>query len=53
MIFKTFSPKKFDLVYEGIQKLDHVIGYQDKHPLFRRKLVKIAKNGDHNIDPWA
>jgi hypothetical protein len=20
---------------------------------FRRKLVEIAKNGDHNIDPWA
>jgi hypothetical protein len=34
------------------EKIDHNIGFWEKRQFFRRKLSKIAKNCDHNIDPW-
>jgi hypothetical protein len=35
-----------------MQKLDHNIGFWEKRQFFLRKLLKIAENCDHNIDPW-
>jgi hypothetical protein len=34
-----------------MQKFDHNIGFCEKHQIFRRKLLKIAENCDHNIGP--
>jgi hypothetical protein len=35
-----------------MKNFDHNIGFWEKRNFFRRKLSKIAKNCDHNIDPW-
>jgi hypothetical protein len=34
-----------------MQNFDHNIGFWEKRQFFRRKLLKIAENCDHNIDP--
>jgi hypothetical protein len=34
-----------------MQYFDHDIGFREKRQFFRRKLLKIAENCDHNIDP--
>jgi hypothetical protein len=33
------------------EKNDHGNSFSRKTPIFRRKLAKSPKNGDHNIDP--
>jgi hypothetical protein len=35
-----------------MQNFDHNIGFWEKRQFFRQKVSKIAKNCDHNIDPW-
>jgi hypothetical protein len=54
-IFAEKISKKFG-VFDSkqsliMQKIDHNIGFWEKRQIFRRKLSKIAKNCDHNIDP--
>jgi hypothetical protein len=36
-----------------LKKIDHNIGFWEKHRFFRRKFAKIAENCDDNIDPWT
>jgi hypothetical protein len=53
-IFKIVTPKKwlfrFKLLLFWAEKY-HNIGFQEERHFVCRKLVKIAKNCDHNIDP--
>jgi hypothetical protein len=34
-----------------MQNVDHNIGFGEKRQFARQKLLKIAENCDHNIDP--
>jgi hypothetical protein len=36
-----------------MQNFDNNIGFWEKRQFFRRKLSKIEKNCDHNIDPFT
>jgi hypothetical protein len=59
MILKIFSPKNLAKIFAYFaqttvsfcKNCDHNIGFWEKRHFFRRKLAKIAENGDHNIDP--
>jgi hypothetical protein len=41
----------FDQKYYFIKKIYRNLGLQKNFEVFLRKLVKIAENCDHNIDP--
>jgi hypothetical protein len=54
--FESFSPKKLSLlthitvICAEINAMHNIL-FEEKRKFVCRKLLKIAENGDHNIDP--